>query len=146
MNNSNTEKPTKSMIWIVATIWANIIIIGLIVTFAIMFLRPFLFQLFGPTITGFTIILFVTGSIIYAIRLGVKSVLKKSVIEKEQIFKISFGVSLVFLFLVTILAFLLLITDRMSIGRFLGFGLFSFLVSLGYFGITYLWCKKLIKQ
>lgn len=103
MNNSNLEKPTKSTIWIVATIWANIIIIAIIAGAGSFFLSTLLRLLFpdliNPAIVGYLIMFLIWAATIYAIRLGVKSVLKKSIIKKERIFKISLGVGLVYLFL-----------------------------------------------
>lgn len=148
MNNSNLEKPVKSTIWIVATILANIIIVLLIFAFASILLRGLFLQLFGLVVAGILIWLIGVAAIIYAIRLGVKSVLKKNLIKKEQIFKISLGVALIpFLTLTGISISVVLqklpeLTDVIGFLRLFGF---VFGVSLAYFGVTYYWCKKLIK-
>lgn len=164
MNNSNLEKPVKSTAWIVATIWANIIIIGLI-TFIVLLLLNFLFVLlfdfsiFDILIGRILLALVIIGQWIYAIRLGVKTVVKKSVINKKKIFKVCLWVALIHLFLMTglILLWLVLLTvspplEIMLLGGWsevikmslIMWG-FSFLISLGCFGVTYYWCKKLIR-
>ena len=144
MNNSNLEKPAKSLIWIVATIWANIFIVSLILGMTWIFLRILLVQLFSPLVVVIFLILFFVGGIIYAIKLGIKSVLKKSVIKKERIFQISFWVVLVYLFLTSI--FLFFRDVLLQAGAFGDLDLsVIFLSSLAYFSITYYWCKKLIK-
>lgn len=159
MNNSNLEKPIKSTLWIVATIWANIIIIGLLMGLASILLHALFVRLFDSHIAGILIMLISIGVMIFAIRLGVKSVLKKSIIKKEKIFKISLLTGLIYLFLMTglILLWLVLLTvspplEIMLLGGWsevikmslIMWG-FSFLISLGYFGVTYYWCKKLIR-
>lgn len=158
MNNSNLEKPTKSMLWIVATIWANIIIIFLLVSIALIFLQPLLIENLdlGAHFVGIFTILLIIGATVFAIRLGIKTVVKKSIIEKKKIFKISFWTGLVDLFLRTgflFFAYILLPYHRVILAggeeamtrRFLIIWIISFFISIGYFGITYFWSKKLIK-
>ena len=161
MNNSNLEKPVKSTAWIVATIWANIIIIGLI-TFIVLLLLNFLFVLlfdfsiFDILIGRILLALVIIGQWIYAIRLGVKTVVKKSVINKKKIFKVCLWVALIHLFLMTGLLFFGYI--KMPVCEVILWGgieevrkdfllvwVYFVLISLGYFGITYYWFKKLIK-
>lgn len=156
MNDSNLEKPTKSLLWIVATIWANIIIVFLLVGIALLLLRGLLIQLLGldPRLVGIFMVLVVIGAVIYAIRLGVKTVVKKSVITEDRIFKISLWVGLVDLFLRTGLLLLVFyiawlpdpLIDLPEAIKLLLFNWgITLLISFGYFGLTYCWCKKLIK-
>ncbi len=145
MNNSNLEKPAKSIIWIVATILANIIIVSLIFGFASILSHSLFVRLFGTVIAGIFILLIGVAVTIYAIRLGIKSVLKKSIVRKEQVFKISIGVTLPFF----------LFWGGMAISVILQYGLpdicflrlfgFGFGIPFAYFSVTYYWCKKLIK-
>jgi len=146
----NSQKQNKSKIWIIATIWANVIIVTIIFIVLLIFLNFLIAKLFGLPGLLFTKgwlwkILVWIGSIsvfVYAIRLGVKSVLKKSVISQEDIIKISVGVAMValilqFVFTILIILFLKMNPTLTSYTQFI-------VADMGYFVITYFWCKKLI--
>lgn len=151
MNSQNiSEKPTKSTIWIVGTIWANIIIVGLILVVVLLVLNFLISHLFG--LPG---LIFVEGwlwrvimwlasisAFIYGIRLGVISVIKKSAVLKKDIVKISVWVAMV-----AIVGQLGLIILNFSLtGTFIGISrLLEFIgANIGYFVITYFWFKKLV--
>lgn len=151
MNSQNiSEKPIKSKIWIVGTIWANIIIVGLILSVVLRILNSLIPNLFG--LSG---LIFVKGwlwkmimglgfisTFVYAIRLGVKSVLKESIIPKEDVVKISVWVTMI----AVILQLGLIILTFSFIGRWIDISrLLEFIgADIGYFVITYFWLKKLV--
>lgn len=158
MNNSNLEKPIKSIKWIIITIWTHIFGIALGIVIFLSLLNALFVQLldiepYFNLIKIFMKLVFV-GAIIYAIKLGVKAVIKNSVIKKKKIFKISLWVGLIWLFFMAGLWFLLScfawlsdpnIDLSIAIKLFLTNLIYAFLVSFIYFGVTYYWCKKLIK-
>lgn len=139
--NSPVSKPAKSIIWMVATIWANIIIVFLIAVVAVILLGQILGETRLSGLLGFIIIM---SSLIYAVRLGVQSVLKASVIPQEQIFNIALGVGLVNFVLGT---GLLLFANALLLPAEVGMPLIAWasplIMALVYFGVTYYWCKKL---
>jgi predicted branched-subunit amino acid permease len=65
--NSISEKPTKSVIWIIGTIWGNIIPIGLTVLLPIMFLQLMFPQLQLPIQLALAMPLLCYGAMMYAI-------------------------------------------------------------------------------
>jgi len=141
MEPQNTSaKPTKSIVWIVQTIWVNIIIVGLIFAVIVTALSSFI-----PGTGGqFWQIIIWLASIsvsVYAIRLGAKSVLKKSIIPKEDIVKISIWVAMVAVIgeLVLIALGLVIIGELVEPTRLLEF----IGADVLYFAITYFWLKKL---
>lgn len=139
--NIAVSKPAKSIIWMVATIWANIIIVFLIAVLAVILLG----QILGETqLSGFLGFIIIMSSLIYAVRLGVQSVLKASVMPQEQIFNIALGVGLVNFVLGT---GLLLFANALLLPAEVGMPLIAWvsplIMALVYFGVTYYWCKKL---
>lgn len=158
MNNQDKNYqglPKKSTLWIVATIWANIIIFFLILGLTSLLLRVSLIQLFGLIVAEILMGLIWILTLIFAIRLGVKSVLKKSIIKKEKIVKISIWVAVIPFVLITgILSFYflkaapLLSPEKLLILKksFLRLWIEGILLSAIYFVITYYWSKKLTKN
>jgi hypothetical protein len=145
---TDLQKPSKSKLWIVSTIWANIIIVSILLGLALKLLSLLIEKAFG--LSGF---LFLEGGIwpvlkslisisalVYAIRLGVKSVLKESAILQEDIKKISIGVVSVLVFFQLAIAVLVFVFAKA------GFRLdiyFDFLAAdIGYFVLTYFWLHK----
>lgn len=177
MNNSNNlERSVKSAIWMVATILTKIIITFLIFVLIFVFIFLFFevhlfnfFQLFGGIVGWVLIWLLFIATTIYTIRLGVKSVFKKSIIIKKQISKISFGVAvsvLILLVLITgiiIWKYILLLSEMPTpqptiitpgmpepekpidifIEAFLIIWIFGLLTFVSFFVTTYYWFKKL---
>ena len=147
MNSQNipnlNQKPAKNKIWIIATIWANIVIVGLILVVILQFLNVFLHQFFITIIGQALLWLIGIFVFVYAIRLGIKSVLKKTVIIKEDVIKISVGVVMVAVIfqLVFIVLGLIFLEIGPTLNRYLEF----IGADILYFIITYFWCKKLIK-
>lgn len=148
--NPPALKPTKSVAWMVAIIWVHIIIALLIATFVLVLLGQFLGGALLYSLLGLIIM---AGALIFAIRLGIKSVLKVSAIAQEQIFQISLGVSLVYFGLVTfgLLTGSLLLPFLISTFFFpveIKISLVDWMIPMALtlvsFGATYYWCKKLI--
>lgn len=148
---NNSQKQSRSKIWIIATIWANIIIVVIILTVVLMFLNFIIAKVFGLSGLLFTqgwlwkTLIWVSSisAFVYAIRLGVKSALKKSVILQKDIIKISVGVAMVTvaLQLIIILLSFSFLERGPTLTRYLQF----IGANIGYFVITYFWCKKLIQ-
>lgn len=134
-----SEKPIKNRAWIVATIWANIIIVGLILGVLLTALSSFMSGTRG-WLWQIIMWLISISAFIYAIRLGVKSVLKKSVVPKEDIVKISIWVAMV-----AVIGQLGIIFWGFSLaGKWIVLNrLLQFIrADIGYFIVTYLWLKK----
>jgi len=138
-----SEKPTKSKIWVIGTIWANIIIFGLILVLVLQILNLFLHQFLNTIFGQILLYLIGIGTFVYAIKIGIKSVLKKTFISKEDVIGISFGVVLIPIILqvaVTGLGLIYLEKGPSTIR------IFEFIIAdIGFFFVTYFWCKKLIK-
>jgi len=154
--NLSSGKLERSMFWIVGTIWANIIIVFLIVAVFMGF-----FFMLAPQIPIYVIVgqllylLLPWGVIIFATRLGVKSVLAKSIVKKEKILKISILTGLIAFLLPTIFYSILFLGFYLTAGDGTGFrgGLWQCLllayvfvvIPMIYAGVTYFWCKRLVK-
>jgi len=138
-------KPERGMFWIVGTIWANIFIVFLIALLIAVLLSLFLGGLIiNPILVSVFTLLLYWGVIIFAIRLGVKSVLAKSVIKKEKILKISVSTGFVFFLLAFTFLFLIYRTEA-SILSNLVLMVSVLVISAIYTSITYFWCKRLVK-
>ena len=94
MNRKHLQNSSKSKAWIIGTIWANIVIVGLFLGIILLILGGPIIQLFSETAGVVLIWLITTSGLIYATRLGVKSVLKEAIINPKEIIKISAGVTL----------------------------------------------------
>jgi hypothetical protein len=146
---NNYQKPNKSKLWIVSTIWANIIIVTIILVLALGFLKFLIAKLFGLSGILFTegwfwqtlVLIFSIFSFIYAIRLGVKSVIKESTILQEDIKKISIGVAMVAIVLQLISAFFILAYLKINISFYVYVDFIG--INIGYFVLTYFWFQKL---
>lgn len=79
---------TKSTLWIVATIWANIIIVGIIASIA----TPIIFRALSLSVHQVVPGIILLLSSLFSIWLGVHSVRKKSIITESRFLTISFGV------------------------------------------------------
>ncbi len=163
MNQKSTkitlEKPEKSILWIVATIWANIIGVLLInlVVISLIGLSDLLYSPVSPVVSVIVpnlVLLFFLLSQIFAVRLGIKSVLAKSVIKKEKTLKISIGTGSVLFLALSIFFFLFVVPmygdhspPEISLITLILFMLgYFFAISLIYSGITYFWCTKLANE
>jgi len=140
-----SEKPIKSTIWIVGTIWANIIIVTLIVIVTLSILNVFISRLFGESewIFFWRLIIFLLFifNFIYSIKLGVSSVVKKSVILKENIIKISAWTTIVAVIGQISLIIITLLAGR-SVDPLI---ILPFtIINAGYFIVTYFWFRKIV--
>ena len=148
MDGKDLQRSVKGKIWIVATIWENIIIVGIIsgvslFIIALLF-RRFIVQIFATTIGKIFLQLAGLFISIYAIKLGVKSVLKKTSVDPQDIVKISVGVAIVPLFfqvIIILYRYFHVIAMGPGIIEFLKF-IFSDVI---FFAITYFWFKVLTK-
>jgi len=140
--NVSSGKPERGMLWIVGTIWANIIIVALIAILPILFLSSLLEGLINPVLVSVLNLLLFWGVAIFAIKLGVKSVLAKSIVKKEKILEISILTGFIFF----LLSAILLLPSLLNMGLMLYLLIASALISaIIYVGITYFWCKRLVK-
>jgi len=149
------NKPSKSITWIVATIWANIIIVSIIFV-VIFFIISFLINSTGSVILlklylrGNLLVwifyLLVLASEIFGIWLGVRTVLKRSSVKHEDHIKISIITGLVAPTIVIILAILsFILVPRSYLHLTFTFSqILQLLFSAACIGlITYYWLKKL---
>jgi hypothetical protein len=142
MEQDTLQKPQKSKFWIVANIW-SVIVAGLVV-FGIIW-RIISWLLFSRLGVGENFIeileLLVTiGILFYSVKLGVKLVLSKSIILREDIIKISFWVTIILVIVQVItVAFYsskLPTWSLTQIGKLV-------VIDISIFFITYYWLKKL---
>ena len=140
--NASSGKIERGMLWIVGTIWANIIIVALITGLAIQLLLMLIGELGNHVVVSTLIPLFYLGMMAFAIRLGVKSVLAKSIIKKEKILKISIWVgALPILLSIGITETILMLAVNVKLIMIL----IIVTTAMVYAGITYFWCKRLVK-
>jgi hypothetical protein len=145
---TDLQKPSKSKLWIVSTVWANIIIVSIILGVALKFLSLLVEKVFG--LSGF---LFLEGrmwpilefiisvsALVYAVRLGVKSVLKESSVLQEDIIKIGAGVVSVAVFFQLFIAILISVFTKTGFRFDIYFDFLA--IDIGYFVLTYFWLHK----
>jgi hypothetical protein len=134
-NTSQTTK--KSKIWVIGNIWSYIIAYS--VAFGIIWriISWLLFRYVGIGENFINILgwLVTAAVVIFGVRIGIRMVLKKCVILREDILKISVGVTVVliiFQVIVTILFNLLSLTQIAKLAA----------IDISLFFITYYWLKK----
>lgn len=139
----------KSTLWMVATMFANIIIIGIIISLLTMVFSaafPLYFKAFFSTPAGgiFSFILNWAATL-YAIKLGIHTVLKHSAITSQRVLLVSIWMGIVpMIFQVLTIYFLFLknSTQAISYQGILDF----FLTDVAYAVFTYFLFKQALKK
>ncbi len=145
MEQETLQNPQKSKFWIIANIW-SIIIVGLIVFGIIWRIIAWLLISrlgIGENFIGILELLATIGILFYSVRLGVKLVLSKSIVPREEIIKISFWVAIILVIVQTVTV--LLYSLRLPTWRLTQIGNLA-VIDLSIFFITYYWLKKLIPK
>ncbi len=139
--NKNEQKFQRGILWIIATIWVNIIKAQIALSIIILVLLKSIKVFFGAATGEVLILILLFLSFVFVTYFGIKSVLKSYYINPEDFFMISLGVTSV---LIILQMFIMLpnFTNFAILIRSLEF----FLVVIGdviFFISTYFWLKRL---
>lgn len=149
-NNSDNkqltaEKSYKSKFWIVSNIWliiiTSLVILGII--WRIISWLLFSYLGIGENFIEILNLLVIIGILFYSVRSGIKLVLNKSIVLREDIIKISFGVTIpIIIFQIVVVAFYSSKLPTWGLTHVCNL----IAIDASLFFITYYWLKKLIPK
>jgi len=141
MEQDTLQKTKKSKIWIIGNIWSYIIVYS--VAFGIIWriISWLMFRYVGIGENFINILgwLVAAAVVTFGVRIGIKMVLKKSVIFREDIFKISVGVTVVLIIFQIIVTILFNLLNLAQIAKLATIDIFLFFM-------TYYWLRKAVSR